>query len=63
MLHRSLTPDVGGYNAAISACEKGRHWEGALRLLQEVVHRSLTPDVGSHNAAFIASSYGRVVGL
>ena len=35
MVHQLLTPDVVSSNAANSACEKGKQWEGALRLLQE----------------------------
>ena len=39
------------YNAAISACEKGKQWEGALQLLQEMVCQALTPNVVSYSAA------------
>ena len=49
MFHTSLTPDVARRSAAISACEKGGHWEEALRLLQVRLHRSFTPNVVSHN--------------
>ena len=59
MLHRSLTPNVVSHNAAISACEKGRHWEETLRLLQAMLHRSLTPDVVSHTAAISAYEKGK----
>ena len=54
MFHRSLTPNVVSHSAAISACEKGKHWEGALGLLQKMLHRSLTRNVVSHNAAVSA---------
>lgn len=43
------------FNAAISSCEKGAHWEEGLRLLLEVLHRPLTPDMVSYNA--VSSSY------
>ena len=59
MLHRSLTSDVVSHSAAISACEKGKHWEEALRLLQKMLHRSLTPGAVSHNAAISACEKGR----
>ena len=55
----TLTSDVVSYSAGISACEKGKHWQGALRLLQEMLQRSLTPDVVSHNAAISACDKGR----
>ena len=58
MLERSCMLDVVSYNAAISVCEKGKHWEEALRLLQEMLHRSLTPNVVSHNAAISACEEG-----
>ena len=43
----------------ITACEKGKHWENALRLLQEMIHRTLTPSVVSHNAAISACEKGQ----
>ena len=58
MLQRSITPDVVSHSASISACEKGKHWEEALRLLQEMLQRSLTPDVVSHSAAISACEKG-----
>ena len=54
MLQRSLTPSVVSHNAAISACEKGKHWEEALRLLQKMLHRSLTLSVVSRSAVISA---------
>ena len=39
--------DVVGYSAAISACKKGKLWEEALRLLQEMMHHLLTLNVVS----------------
>ena len=47
MVHQLLTADVVRWIAAISACEKGEQWEGALGLLQEMVHQLLTPNVVS----------------
>ncbi len=47
MRYQLLTPNVVSLSAAISACEKGQHWEEALGLLQEMVHQLLTPDVVS----------------
>ena len=59
MLQRSLTRDVESHNAAISACEKGRQWEEALRFLQEMLRRSHTPNVESHSAAISACEKGQ----
>ena len=47
------------FSAAISACEKGKQWEGALGLLQEMVHQLLTPDVVSFNASISACEKGK----
>ena len=58
MLRRSLTSSLVSHNATISACEKGKHWEEALRLLQEMHRRSLTPNVVSHNATISACEKG-----
>ena len=58
MLHRSLTPSVVSYSAAISACEKGKHWEEAFQLLQEMPHRLLLPDLISYSAAALACDAG-----
>ena len=41
MLQKSLTPDIVSHRAAISACGKGKPWQGAIRLLQEMLQRSL----------------------
>ena len=35
----TLTSDVVSYSAGISACEKGKHWQGAICLLQEMLHK------------------------
>ena len=47
MVDQLLTPDVVSWSGAVSACEKGKQWEGALGLLQELVHQLLTSDVVS----------------
>ena len=51
-----LTPDVGSFNAASNACEKGKHWE---EVLQEIVRQLLTPDVVSFNAAISTCEKGK----
>ena len=47
------------YNAAISACEKGKQWEGALALLQEMICKELMPSAVSYNAAMSACEKGK----
>ena len=37
--------NVISYNAAISACEKGKQWEQALSLLKKIWRSQLEPDV------------------
>ena len=46
-MYESLTPDMVSWNSAISAGEKGKHWEEAHELLQEMMQRELTPDAVS----------------
>ena len=52
-------PDEISYSAAISACEKGKQWEEALRLLQQMTCRALTPNEISYNAAISACEKGK----
>ena len=47
------------FNASISACEKGKQWEGARGLLQELVHQLLTLNVVSFNASISACERGK----
>ncbi len=58
MQAKGLTPDVITYNAAISACDKGRQWQEALRLVYEMLAKGLTPDVITYNAAIFACEKG-----
>ena len=52
---------------SISACEKAKHWEEAIRLLQEMLrrwlqemlHRSLTPYVESYSTVISACEKGK----
>ena len=53
-------PDVVSYSAAISTCEKGKQWEGALALLQEMVRKELTPNVVSYSSAISACEKGKL---
>ena len=47
------------YNAAISACEKGRQWEQALALLQEMARFGLQADVSQDGSCGGCSLFGR----
>ena len=53
-----VNPDVITYNAAISACEKGRQWKRALELLEEMANRGLEPNVITYSAAISACEKG-----
>ena len=46
--HAKLPPYVIGYNATISACEKGRQWQLALSLFGSIAGVGLVPDLISH---------------
>ena len=58
MARKELTPTVVSYSAAMSASEKGKQWEVALALLQEMVRKELMPDVVSYSAAMSACEKG-----
>ena len=45
----------------MSACEKGKQWEEAIGLLQEMVYQLLAPDVVSWNAAPPRSRIARLI--
>ena len=47
------------FSACISACEKGKQWEGALGLLQEMEHQLLTLDAVSFSASISACEEGK----
>jgi len=57
MGNKSVWPNTTSYNAAISACEKGKHWEVALELLRECKTWA-TPDTISYNAGISACGKG-----
>ena len=59
MMQQLQTPNVESWNAAMSACEKGRQWEGVLGLAQEMVYQVLPPDVVSWNATSSACEKGK----
>ena len=47
------------FRASISACEKGKLFEGALGLLQDMVHELLTLDAVSLSASMSACEKGK----
>ena len=67
MMDRGIEPNVISYNSAISACEKGKQWEEALRLLQEMTDRGIEPDMFSYKstieACFIPGKYLNALSL
>lgn len=46
------------YNAAISACGKGRQWQRAVGLLDVMREKGIAPDLISYNAAIDACGKG-----
>ncbi|CAK0888168.1 unnamed protein product [Prorocentrum cordatum] len=47
-------PDIIGYSAGISACEKGGQWQQALSLLSGMRERKLEPNVIFYSAGVSA---------
>ena len=44
-------PDVVGYSAAVSACEKGQRWEMVLALMVGMLHRCVSAVNDNYNVA------------
>ena len=51
---RSLVPDAITYNALISACEKGKLSERALRVLEAMLQQGVMPDAIIHHSLISA---------
>ena len=49
-----VQPNLITFNAAISACEKGREWKKALSVIDGMLNVSVEPDIVSFNAALSA---------
>ncbi|CAE8589705.1 unnamed protein product [Polarella glacialis] len=58
MMAKSVEANVFHYNAAISACEKGRQWQLAVGLLGSMPDMRVIPDEVSYNAAISACEKG-----
>ena len=54
MSGQRLKPNVVTFNTVLSACEKGRRWEQALRWLDQLREEILTPNVVTSSAAISA---------
>lgn len=54
----SITPDLACFNAAMSACERGGHWSGAIALFNDMQIMLLQPDLTSVNAVISACEKG-----
>ena len=54
-----VKPDLACFNAAMSACERGGHWSGALHLMHQMQNTYfLQPDLTSVNTLLSASEKG-----
>ncbi|CAK0878229.1 unnamed protein product [Prorocentrum cordatum] len=49
---------IFSYSAGISACQKGKQWEGVLALFSEMCEANVSPDVISYNAGVSAFEKG-----
>ena len=59
----TLTSNEISCSAAISACEKGKQWEEALRLLQQLICSARIPNEIRYSAAISACENGAVLNL
>ena len=58
MTVEGVAPNAVTYNAAISACGKGRRWAQAIELLREMDEAGVRPNKISYNAAISACEKG-----
>jgi len=61
MCDERVWPNTTSYSAVISACEKGKHWELALEMLEECKAETIvdtTTDCILHSAAVSACEKG-----
>jgi len=49
-----VAPDVSSHNAAISACGKGRRWEQAFALWEQMREAGVAPSAATLNAVMEA---------
>ena len=56
---RRIEPDAVVFNAAISACEKGRAWDTALRLMAQMRVLGIQPTAVTYGAAISACEKGK----
>jgi len=54
-----VLPDVITYNAVISACEKGRQPEQALKVFQALQRQRTLPDIITYDAVVSAYEKGK----
>jgi pentatricopeptide repeat protein len=59
MAKRGVQPNLFTYNVALGACEKGRHWQRSLKLLEEMRKRGVQPNIFSYNPVLAACEKGR----
>ena len=59
MGRKGVQPDTVVYNAAISACEKGRAWETALQLINQMRRVGIRLSPVTYGAGISACEKGR----
>ena len=58
MQQQGVVPEVITYNALISACEKGKQDERAMRIFEAMQQQGVMPEVITYNALISACEKG-----
>ena len=59
MQRKGLEPGLITYSTAISACEKGKQPDKALKLLEDMLRKGLKPDMITQSAATTVCEKGK----
>ena len=58
MQRQGVVPDVISYNAVISACEKGKQPERAMRIFEATQQQGVVPNIVTYSALISACEKG-----
>ena len=59
MGQQGVVPDVIAYSTLISACEKGKQPERALKVFKRMMQQGAVPDAITYNAVISACAKGK----